>query len=1148
MSANVNLSINNNPSKTPKCQIRNKFGSNITNKNNFLYSLSKGKIEVAGVFTTFSPTNKPITKNNEIELDLIQLALKNKIHEMTQISQFGLIKNTLSNAFQSNKNFSNNNSENDFNKKSELKKNKKQSKENLKQHHSIVSPDKYRFLDRKKVIYDSVSDETTDDEFDSNIFFYISPDDKRILFLDTAILIISIYSLIYIPLNLALSKCMAKYSIINILNYFLDLIYIVDFVISFFRPYYNIEEKLIINSNKIIIHYLKTDFFVDFISAIPFFSIFNFMNKEYCYDTIDFNNYLNNMYRLLETLKFLKIFKIYQEKINGALENMIITLDQYQFFDNRGIFIIIFFTLCTLHLTSCLHIFFSRNSYPNWILNQKLIDSHFIRVYLNSIYFVITTLSTVGYGDITGNTITEIAFQILLLIIGIIAYSWVISYISNYIRDRNKLLEVFDYNVKILESIKQQYPNINKVLYSKIFRHLEYTYLKETKHQELLIDSLPLSLKNNLLIEMFKPVINNLNFFKNVKNSDFILKILPKLLPVLADKNDILIDKGELVEQMILVKEGRLTIEIKIDIDDPEGSINDLLNDEIFGTTINPFEDKSFMDNSINSLSPNSRNFTLNNFKINKTNTFMNSNEMNKNKNKKDKNNNFLLEYKEEIINYMHLKILDIRKNEHFGGLLMFLNKTTQLTLRVKSTKAELYYLKKTDAVEISSNYPNIWKRINKISLHNLKQITKNMRRIIKQYCDSYGIQYSLLNININEKRKGNILGYQQQLKSENSMELKSLNISNNISETINTNVEENNINNNDAIINKNKFQMNNEKKSSFSSNKLNLSSNVKTNSNIHSNVHSNVHSNIHSKGNSQLSESDNNGSNISLKNKNPLPHPHPHPHPQFNSSSGLKNNYIFKNTKSKITNINDYITKETNSCKVINDLLDKTRLIMASTFPKRPKSVFKRNTVYIGNVSNKRINRFSRNKISFNKSISLPGLGKNFTMQNNYTSEKKLIVFEISKQHEIEISSKYSNLNQLSNYNFIKDIIFQKKISDMITKEYTDKKESSSSIKSSSNSNNSNDKSNYNSIYNSNYNINFNSNYNSICNDCDIELSKKSIDNKINSPEKKFSETPKKVDSRKCVRNEVKFRSEIVDRINIKKKAKKKLVLIQVD
>ena len=57
----------------------------------------------------------------------------------------------------------------------------------------------------------------------------------------------------------------------------------------------------------------------------------------------------------------------------------------------------------------------------------------------------------------------------------------------------------------------------------------------------------------------------------------------------------------------------------------------------------------------------------------------------------------------EETVQYF--KILELQKNEHFGDILMFLNKRSSLRLIVKSRKAELFYLNKINALEISTSY-----------------------------------------------------------------------------------------------------------------------------------------------------------------------------------------------------------------------------------------------------------------------------------------------------------------------------------------------------------------------------------------------------------------------------------------------------------
>ena len=79
-------------------------------------------------------------------------------------------------------------------------------------------------------------------------------------------------------------------------------------------------------------------------------------------------------------------------------------------------------------MTTCLFIFLGINVYPGWISKLNIQDESYLYIYLVSIYFVIVTITTVGYGDITGQNYQEIFFQSLLLIIGIISYSFIISY------------------------------------------------------------------------------------------------------------------------------------------------------------------------------------------------------------------------------------------------------------------------------------------------------------------------------------------------------------------------------------------------------------------------------------------------------------------------------------------------------------------------------------------------------------------------------------------------------------------------------------------------------------------------------------------------------------------------------------------------
>ena len=117
--------------------------------------------------------------------------------------------------------------------------------------------------------------------------------------------------------------------------------------------------------------------------------------------------------------------------------------------------------------------------------------------------------------------------------------------------------------------------------------------------------------------------------------------------------------------------------------------------------------------------------------------------------------------FEEDPTNKKEIKIIDLRKKEHFGDILMILNEKSPLTVKVKSKKAELFLLEKTQAIEISNRYPNIWKRIVTKSLYNLNQIKHIIKKKIILYCE-------LNDIPLNEDFKKNFSIHNREVKIKN--------------------------------------------------------------------------------------------------------------------------------------------------------------------------------------------------------------------------------------------------------------------------------------------------------------------------------------------------------------------------------------------
>ena len=593
--------------------------------------------------------------------------------------------------------------------------------------------EKYRILTHKNIIYNSLDDEENEDEV-NNDYFYLNPESNFILIFDFILLCVSIYSLIFYPFYLAhtLTFCSEKFfSFRRIFNLFIELIYILDFIFGFFRAYYNFEEQLIKDNFTIIKKYLYGWFIFDFIGAIPVYSLIklserkcdNLMNASY------YNHILNNINYLFLCNRLFKIIK--SINYNQAYNFMSNKLNDNKYFNQISLFLQICFILSILNLSSCIYIFIGRNSYPNWIISTNLEVKNFFDIYICSIYILITALTTVGYGDITCYSFNERIFQLLLLIVGIVAYSWIISYISNYVKKINEKSIDFENRKLILDDIKLNNPSLSNNLYERILRYLKYKKFNEKKDKSIIFECLPITLKNNLIAEMYKPIIKNFIFFKSFKNIDFIVRVILSFRPILAVKNDMLVNEGDLVEEIIFVKKGVLTVDLPLNLQNPEENIikylnNPLLqlkkNQEIVSTTILPHTNGRNLKSSHNS------NFGFNFQKgIQKQNTRK-------------------LKTKKTIKRISYVKILNIRENEHFGDVLMFLEQRSPLCVRVRSKKAELFFLKKIDAISISSSYQNIWRSINKKSVFNFKQIKKSIIKIVELYC-SYNKVISTKNL-----------------------------------------------------------------------------------------------------------------------------------------------------------------------------------------------------------------------------------------------------------------------------------------------------------------------------------------------------------------------------------------------------------------
>ena len=368
-------------------------------------------------------------------------------------------------------------------------------------------------------------------------YLYIFHEDSKIRKLwDFVMFIIIIHSTTFNAYNLAFLHNGTKYSGIS----YMDIYFVVEIIIRFFTYYKTEQMTYVYNFGLIAQNYLKGMLIIDIFNAIPVENLKRISN----YKLLDDLNFIAlNWFIIFSRFAKLSDLRCFKMKFIEDLEVRKMT----------SFCILSFFYL---HLCSCIFIqigYFSYN-YQNisWLKELPPNYSNFM-IYITSLHFHIVTTLAVGYGDITARSSTEKIYCILLMIVGISAYSFLISFLSYIFSKDDKSTQRYNLFRYQLREMLLEY-SLDGDLYLKLAK-------KKILGRYELIEELPSSLKTELIISINKEFIDNFNLFED-KSTEFIIYLLPQMQPLIIYKNDIIFNINEVVDEMYIVSQGLLSINL----------------------------------------------------------------------------------------------------------------------------------------------------------------------------------------------------------------------------------------------------------------------------------------------------------------------------------------------------------------------------------------------------------------------------------------------------------------------------------------------------------------------------------------------------------------------------------------------------------
>ncbi|MAF98128.1 MAG: hypothetical protein CMH26_05785 [Micavibrio sp.] len=181
--------------------------------------------------------------------------------------------------------------------------------------------------------------------------------------------------------------------------------------------------------------------------------------------------------------------------------------------------------------------------------------------YILSLYWTVTTLTTVGYGDITPNTNVQRLFTMVIMLVGVGVYGVIIGQVSRLMMLADKYTEERKEKMANLHSYMKYY-NIPASLQRQVFSFYNHLIKKNISDQDFkMIKDLPQALQNELNVYTKIKLIREVHIFKQC-STPCLKMIAERLEQTFHSPNEYIIQKGDIGDEMFIIGHGEVQVNI----------------------------------------------------------------------------------------------------------------------------------------------------------------------------------------------------------------------------------------------------------------------------------------------------------------------------------------------------------------------------------------------------------------------------------------------------------------------------------------------------------------------------------------------------------------------------------------------------------
>eukprot|EP00741_Cyanophora_paradoxa_P007400 tig00001127_g7159.t1 len=198
----------------------------------------------------------------------------------------------------------------------------------------------------------------------------------------------------------------------------------------------------------------------------------------------------------------------------------------------------------------------------SWVVAQGLQDAPVGDQYLNCLYWVLTTLATIGYGDITPGSNREKAVTLVMFLVGATVFAFLISTVTGLAASLDRAAAIYRERLDAVTGFLR-YHQVPFHISHRIKTYYEHFLRGSLAFDEgRLFGDLSESLRTELAIFRHKDLITKSELFQKVQERRFLERVVLLLRRCTFAPGDRIFHQGERGSEMYFVALGSVRIEI----------------------------------------------------------------------------------------------------------------------------------------------------------------------------------------------------------------------------------------------------------------------------------------------------------------------------------------------------------------------------------------------------------------------------------------------------------------------------------------------------------------------------------------------------------------------------------------------------------